>query len=209
MRHDRGGTPKPTPKPTPGGAAAPVPGTSVVHRLWAGTKLLVVFGISVLLTFYPGWVTIGAVGLLVFTAARVARIPRGALPSVPRWLWVLLVVGGATAAMAGGEPAGLGGLLNFLRITALSIVLLGLGAMVSWTTNVAEIAPAVATLGGHCGCCAFRSTSGPLRWRWRCVPSRCSSMSSGCSTPRVGCVPRRGRGPAGNVGAAGPVRRST
>jgi energy-coupling factor transport system permease protein len=29
----------------------------------------------------------------------------------------------------------------------LSIVLLGLGAMVSWTTNVAEVPPAVATLG--------------------------------------------------------------
>jgi energy-coupling factor transport system permease protein len=125
----------------------PVPGDSVVHRLWAGTKLIVVFAISVLLTFYPGWGPIGAVALLVFTAARVAHIPRGALPSVPRWLWVLLVVGGATAAMAGGEPAGLGGLLYFLRITALSIVLLGLGAMVSWTTNVAEIAPAVTTLG--------------------------------------------------------------
>ena len=41
----------------------------------------------------------------------------------------------------------LGGLLKFLRVTALSIVLLGLGALVSWTTNVAEIAPAVATLG--------------------------------------------------------------
>ncbi len=37
--------------------------------------------------------------------------------------------------------------MNFLRITALSIVLLGLGAMVSWTTNVAEVAPAVAKLG--------------------------------------------------------------
>ena len=133
----------------------PVPGTSVVHRLWAGTKLIAVFGISVLLTFYPGWLPIGAVTLLVLSAARVAHIPRGALPSVPRWLWVLLFVGGATAAAAGGDPVltvgsvglGLGGLLNFLRITTLSIVLLGLGAMVSWTTNVAEIAPAVATLG--------------------------------------------------------------
>jgi energy-coupling factor transport system ATP-binding protein len=37
--------------------------------------------------------------------------------------------------------------LDFLRLTALSIVLLGLGALVSWTTNVAEIAPAVGTLG--------------------------------------------------------------
>jgi energy-coupling factor transport system permease protein len=47
----------------------------------------------------------------------------------------------------GSMDVGLGGLLNFLRITTLSIVLLGLGAMVSWTTNVAEIAPAVSTLG--------------------------------------------------------------
>ena len=133
----------------------PVPGTSAVHRLWAGTKLIVVFGISVLLTFYPGWVPIGSVALLVLLAARIAHVPRGAVPTVPRWLWILLLIGGVTAAMAGGDPVvavgsaeyGLGGLLQFLRITALSIVLLGLGAMVSWTTNVAEIAPAVASLG--------------------------------------------------------------
>ena len=133
----------------------PVPGTSTIHDLWAGTKLLVVFGVSVLLTFYPGWVTIGLVAALVLTAAWIARIPRGALPSVPSWLWVLIALGGFTAALAGGSPVismgglhvGLGGLLNFLRITTLSVVLLGLGAMVSWTTNVAEIAPALATLG--------------------------------------------------------------
>ncbi|KZS61897.1 CbiQ family ECF transporter T component [Mycobacterium pseudokansasii] len=133
----------------------PVPGTSVIHDLWAGAKLLVVFGISVLLTFYPGWVTIGLMAALVLTAARLAHIPRGAVPSVPRWLWVVLAIGGITAALAGGAPsiavAGveleLGGALNFLRITALSIVLLALGAMVSWTTNVAEIGPALASLG--------------------------------------------------------------
>jgi energy-coupling factor transport system permease protein len=133
----------------------PVPGTSVVHNLWAGTKLLAVAGISVLLTFYPGWIAIGMVAALVLAAARLARIPRGALPNVPHWLWMLLLLGGVSAAFAGGSPVvhlsgvplGLGGLLNFLRITTLSIVLLGLGGMVSWTTNVAEIAPAVAALG--------------------------------------------------------------
>ncbi len=138
----------------------PVPGTSTIHELWAGTKLIAVFGISVLLTFYPGWVPIGLVAVLVATAAWMARIPRGALPSVPRWLWVVIAFGGITAALGGGEPylqldsvqLGLGGLLYFLRITALSIVLLGLGAMISWTTNVADVAPAVATLGR------------PLRW---------------------------------------------
>lgn len=138
----------------------PVPGTSVVHDLWAGTKLLAVAAISVLLTFFPGWIAIALVAALVLTAAKLAHIPRGALPTIPRWLWILLALGGISAAFAGGAPVvelagtpiGLGGLLNFLRITALSIVLLGLGAMVSWTTNVAEIAPAVASL------CR------PLRW---------------------------------------------
>jgi len=138
----------------------PVPGRSAIHELWAGTKLIVVFGLSVLLTIYPGWVVIGPVAALVLAAAWVAHIPRGALPSVPRWLWIWLAIGGITTALAGGSPVmqvgtvalGLGGLLTFLRLTALSIVLLGLGAMVSWTTNVAEIAPAVSTLGR------------PLRW---------------------------------------------
>lgn len=133
----------------------PVPGRTVIHDLWAGAKLLIVAGIGVLLTFYPGWVPIAAVALLVVVAARMAHIPRGVLPTIPRWLWFLLALGALTATFAGGSPVialgsvevGLGGLLNFLRITALSIVLLGLGAMVSWTTNVAEIAPAVATLG--------------------------------------------------------------
>jgi energy-coupling factor transport system permease protein len=133
----------------------PVPGNSAIHRLWAGTKLLMVAAIGILMTFYPGWVPIAAVAVLVLLAARITRIPRGVLPSIPGWLWILLFFGGLTATFAGGSPVidvgsvevGLGGLFNFLRITALSIVLLGLGAMVSWTTNVAEIAPAVAKLG--------------------------------------------------------------
>jgi energy-coupling factor transport system ATP-binding protein len=133
----------------------PVPGRSVIHELWAGTKLLVALGVSVLLTLYPGWVTIGLVAALVATGAWLAHIPRGALPSLPRWLPVLLVIVGITATLAGGSPQiqvgtvtlGLGGLLEFLRFTALSVVLLGMGALVAWTTNVAEIAPAVATLG--------------------------------------------------------------
>lgn len=141
--------------PRPVVLLVPVPGTSTIHELWAGTKLLVVFGISVLLTFSPGWVTIAAVAALVAAAIRIARIPRGVLPSVPRWMWVIVALGGITAALGGGSPVvalgglhlGLGGFLQFLRITALSVVLLGLGAMVSWTTNVAEIGPAMAMLG--------------------------------------------------------------
>ena len=82
----------------------PVPGTSVIHDLWAGTKLLVVALIGVLLTFYPGWVPIGAVALLIALAATLARIPRGVLPTIPRVLWVLLALGALTAALGGGSP---------------------------------------------------------------------------------------------------------
>jgi energy-coupling factor transport system permease protein len=107
------------------------------------------------LTFFPGWLPIGLVAALIGVSASLARIPRGALPSIPTWLWVVIAIGGITAAIGGGPPEvhigsvglELGGLFNFLRITVLSIVLLGLGAMVSWTTNVAEVPPAVATLG--------------------------------------------------------------
>lgn len=133
----------------------PVPGDSVIHRLWAGTKLSAVAVIGILLTFYPGWGTVACVAVLVVMCARLAHIPRSVLPSVPPWLWLLGLVGGVTAAMAGGKPfvtigstvLGLGGVLSFLHVTLISIVLLGLGGLVSWTTNVAEIAPAVATLG--------------------------------------------------------------
>jgi energy-coupling factor transporter transmembrane protein EcfT len=103
----------------------------------------------------PGWATIGLAAALLLAGVRSARIPRGVLPSAPRWLWLVLAIAGTAAALAGGSPhlqigsltLGLGGLLDFLRFTALSVVLLGMGALVSWTTNVAEIAPALATLG--------------------------------------------------------------
>ena len=107
----------------------PVPGDSVIHRLWAGTKLIVVFAISLLLSFYPGWIAIGLMAVLVVLAIWLARIPRGVLPSVPRWLWLLLLFGAVTATLGGGEPVvhlfshdvEIGGLLKFLRFTALSI----------------------------------------------------------------------------------------
>jgi energy-coupling factor transport system permease protein len=133
----------------------PVPGDSVIHRLWAGTKLIVVAVIGVLLTFYPGWVPITLVGILVLVSARLAGVSRGALPSVPRWLWFVVLLTGILSIFSGGSPhltvvgvtVGFGGVLSYLRVMLLAIVLLGLSAMVSWTTNVADVAPAISKLG--------------------------------------------------------------
>lgn len=133
---------------------APVPGTSPVHRLWAGTKLLIVIWFSGLLWFYPGWMMIGMVASLVFGTARLAHIPSGVLPSVPRRLWLLIVLALMATALAGGEPVavihgwhlGFGGVLHFLRVAALITALLGLAAMMSWTTPTADIVPAMVSL---------------------------------------------------------------
>ena len=161
----------------------PIPGGSPIHDLWAGTKLVVVFGISVLLAFYPAWVTIGFMAALILAAIRIAHIPRGALPSIPRWLWIVLALGGFTAALAGGRPLiavgsvelGLGGLLNFLRvITALTLVLLALGGFGvlhhQRRRNRSCTSDFGSTVARYCGC---RSTNGRWPWRSRCALSRC------------------------------------
>jgi energy-coupling factor transport system permease protein len=133
----------------------PVPGRTPVHELWAGTKLITVALIGVLLALFPGWISMALVAGLVLVTARLARVPRGALPTVPRWLWTVLVIGAVVAAFAGGQPYfelgpvgfGVGGLLSYLQLMMLAVVLLGLCSLVSWTTNVSDVAPAVSKLG--------------------------------------------------------------
>ena len=107
-----------------------------------------------LLWFYPGWVTIGMGWALLLVAARIAHIPRGVLPPRPGRVWLLFLVAFVLTTLSGGSPVislwgadvGLGGVLHFLRAISVVFLLFGLAAMVSWTTNVAEIAPAMTTL---------------------------------------------------------------
>lgn len=127
---------------------------SPVHRLWAGTKLLVVTAISVVLSYFPTWVSIGSVAVLLLLALVLAQIPAGAWPRPPRWFWVVTAISAALTAGAGGAPhvelagarLGLGGIDGFARFVAVGVLLL-LGALIiGWTTSMGEIAPAVARL---------------------------------------------------------------
>jgi energy-coupling factor transport system permease protein len=131
-----------------------IPGDTPIHRLWAGTKLVSVAGLSVVLSYYPSWGSIGLATCLLLTAWLIARIPTGALPRPPMWFWIVLVVTGALASVSGGAPhvhiagtaLGLGGLLAYMRFVLIGIILLLAAAMVGWTTSLGEIAPAVARL---------------------------------------------------------------
>ncbi|ORV50258.1 hypothetical protein AWC02_05075 [Mycolicibacter engbaekii] len=132
----------------------PVPGTSPIHALWAGTKLIAVLAISAVLTIKPTWPVIGLVVLLVVITAALAGISPRCIPSIPRGIWAILAVGSLLTIANGGGPqitlgshaVGVGGFLDFMRITALGVALLSLGAVTSWTTHVADIAPAVALI---------------------------------------------------------------
>lgn len=127
---------------------------SPIHRLWAGTKLLSVAGMSVTMSYFPSWGSLGLMLALLLTATAVARIPRGAWPRPPVWFWVVIGVTGVLASMSGGSPhvkvagvlLGLGGLDAFLRFMLVGILLILAAAVMGWTTPMGDIAPAVAQL---------------------------------------------------------------
>ena len=99
----------------------------------------------------PEWTTIAIVCVVVAAFAGSARLPRGVLAHPPLWIFIGLGMGAVLAFLAFGKPnvhvlgatVGLGGLLEFLRITALGLVLVALGMVLGWTTPLADIAHAV------------------------------------------------------------------
>ena len=127
---------------------------SPVHRMWAGTKLLSVGGLSFTAVYYPSWGSLGLLTSLLVVTTLVARIPAGAWPRPPRWFWLAIVLAGALASIAGGSPVvhlagtgiGLGGLDAYTRFVAVGILLLLSAAVFGWTTSLADIAPSVSTL---------------------------------------------------------------
>ncbi len=118
-----------------------VPGDSFVHRLWAGTKLLVVLALGVMTWVLPSWPALGVVAVVVLVTAITAGIPIGAIPRPPWWFWGLIVAGGALN-LTFGTPA----LVVYLRAVTLGLVLIASSILVIWTTPMAEIAPAIAAL---------------------------------------------------------------
>lgn len=125
-----------------------IPGDSPVHRLWAGTKLIVILVLGLMTWILPSWPALGYVAVCLILFAVVAGIPVGALPRPPWWFWLLMAVGVGWSWIARGSDGG----LTALRAVLLGLIVISLSVLVVWTTPVAELAPAIATL------------MRPLRW---------------------------------------------
>jgi energy-coupling factor transporter transmembrane protein EcfT len=131
-----------------------VPRDSVVHRLWAGTKLLVATGLAIVLTISPSWQMLAVATGVVLVGMVAARIPPGAIPRLPGWFFIALAIGAALNLRSGVKPfvyvggveLSIGGLGEWARFTALTIILVASGALVGWTTQHGDVAPALKRL---------------------------------------------------------------
>jgi energy-coupling factor transporter transmembrane protein EcfT len=137
-----------------------VPGDSVVHHLWAGTKLVIATELALMVSISPTWIMLAVAGGVVALELLVARIPLGAFPRLPNWFFVALLISAllnlwsstAPVVHVGGVTLSMGALEEWARFTVLAVVLVTSGAIIGWTTPLGEVAPALARLGR------------PLRW---------------------------------------------
>jgi len=131
-----------------------VPGNTIVHRLWAGTKLLVAALLALLLSISPSWQMLAVGAGVVLLGLLAARIPLGAFPRLPKWFYIALLIGAALNLLSGTEPTvnvggitlSVGGVEEWARFTALAVILITSGALIGWTTPLGDVAPALRAL---------------------------------------------------------------
>ncbi len=119
-----------------------VPVCSPVHKLWAGTKIIGAFLISVVLMFLPSWPVLGVMVVFLIAIGVVARLPLSTLPRLPWWFWAVLGIGALLNVPVGSES-----LLRYINVTVFGLILLAASFLVAWTTPMGDIAPALAKLG--------------------------------------------------------------
>lgn len=131
-----------------------VPGTSFVHRLWAGTKLVVAAELALMVSISPTWAMLAIATSVVALELLVARIPLGAFPRLPNWFFVAFAVSALLNLWASTQPVvdvggitlSMGALEEWARFSVLAVTLVTSGAIIGWTTPLGEVAPALSRL---------------------------------------------------------------
>jgi energy-coupling factor transporter transmembrane protein EcfT len=131
-----------------------LPHDSPVHRLWAGTKLLVVAALALMLSIRPTWPALGVAAAVVAAGVVAARVPAGAVPRLPRWIFVLALADALLTLRSAAPPLvhvgsvdlSLGGLGDWALLVGLAVVILAAALLVGWTTSLGDVAPALARL---------------------------------------------------------------
>lgn len=130
------------------GAVRTLPGASPMHRLWAGTKVAALLALAVTLAVRPTWWTLAGTVLLVVGGALVARVPRGAVPRPPRWLWIWLLPAVLASlsvqpplVRVGGTVLSAGGLEGVVLLLGTTLVSLAGAVLLVATTPLSAFPP--------------------------------------------------------------------
>ncbi|ALG83341.1 energy-coupling factor transporter transmembrane component T family protein [Gordonia phthalatica] len=119
-----------------------IPGDSPVHRMWAGSKLIIIFSLGLMTWVLPSWPSLAFVTVCLLIFVLAAKIPLGALPRPPWWFWALMAVSVVWSWIARGVDGG----TTTLRGIVLGLVVVAMSVLVIWTTPMADLAPALARL---------------------------------------------------------------
>jgi energy-coupling factor transport system permease protein len=123
-----------------GGQLRRLPREGRMHRMWVGSKLAVLVLLTVATLLRPSWAQLAATALVVLLAVISARVPLSAVPRFPWWFWLTLAIGLVVAAVGNGTA-------HYVQLVCLSTLLMVLSAVVAWTTDLGDLAPAVRALG--------------------------------------------------------------
>lgn len=131
-----------------------VPVESPVHRLWPGTKLTAIIVLGFVAAIKPTWTSVAVIAVSLLLTFLLARVPLSALPRPPRWLQVALLVSAVLALTSGGTPEvslgrvaiGLGGFLDWLRLTTLVVEAFLAASLIGWTTAIGDLGRSVSVM---------------------------------------------------------------
>src|ERR1700712_4414107 len=79
-----------------------LPTQTVMHRLWAGTKIIAAIALTLTVSLFPGWPSLAVGAGAVAAGTLLARVPRSVLPRLPWWFWGTMLLGAALAFLGSG-----------------------------------------------------------------------------------------------------------
>ncbi|HEY9313395.1 DUF2232 domain-containing protein [Williamsia sp.] len=124
-----------------------LPHSSPARRLWVGTKLLVLAAVAVMFMLEPTWISVGVGAGIALGWTLLGRVPRAAMPRLPKWLIGITLFGGLITALGGKDPyvtiagveLGLGGAIYWGILICMTVLSLYCALLFCWTTPMVEI----------------------------------------------------------------------
>ncbi len=117
-----------------------LPHDSPLHRLGVGTKLVTLLVLTIATGLNTGWEQLAGVAVVVGAALVAARVPLRALPRLPHWFGLTILISFGFAAAGGGAE-------RFIRLIAFGLLFALLSLVIAWTTDLSALAPALARIG--------------------------------------------------------------